>query len=274
LTARCDGVKFLLPLLPSAIEFPYPPMTTAAAVLKAPVYRVLIVDDDPVICATLAGYFEQAGYAVVEAKDAAEARQAMQRNSIDLVLLDVGLPEEDGFSLIREIRQHSELPVIFVSSRDQDLDRILGLELGADDYVVKPFNAREVVVRARNLLRRSLVHSLGRQNTDEDPACREFAGWTLDLRQRCLLTTGGDHVALTRGEFNLLEALTARPGRALSRDALLDHVSNRDWHPSDRTVDVLIGRLRQKLGDDSRAPRLIITLHGVGYLFAAAVQTH
>lgn len=245
-------------------------MVIVAAELKVPVSRVLIVDDDPVTRATLAGYFEQAGYAIAEAEDAAEARQVMGRETIDLVLLDVGLPGEDGFSLIREIRRHSELPVIFVSGRDQDLDRILGLELGADDYVVKPFNAREVVVRARNLLRRSL----GRQGPDEEPERRDFAGWSLDLRRRCLLTPGGDRVELTRGEFNLLEALTAKPGRALSRDALLDHVSNRDWHPSDRTVDVLIGRLRQKLGDDPRAPRLIITLHGVGYLFGARIQNH
>ncbi len=245
-------------------------MITAASAPEATIYRVLIVDDDPVTCATLAGYFEQAGYAITEAKDALEARQAMRRETIDLVLLDVGLPGEDGFSLIRDIRRHSELPVIFVSGRDQDLDRILGLELGADDYVVKPFNAREVVVRARNLLRRSL----GRQDDDEGPVRRDFAGWSLDLRRRCLLTPGGERVELTRGEFDLLEALTAKPGRALSRDALLDHVSKRDWQPSDRTVDVLIGRLRQKLGDDPRAPQLIITLHGVGYLFGASVQTH
>jgi two-component system torCAD operon response regulator TorR len=255
-------------------------MHSAVSALQPPRPRILIVDDDPVICATLAGYFEQAGYAILEASDTAQARQAMQQASIDLILLDVGLPGEDGFSLIREIRQHSQLPVIFVSSRDQDLDRILGLELGADDYVVKPFNPRELVVRARNLLRRTLGgqtpggHAMTGQDPANETAQRDFEGWSLDLNRRCLLASDGTRVTLTRGEFNLLEALTAHPGRTLSRDALLDHVSNRDWSPSDRTVDVLIGRLRHKLGDDPRAPRLIMTMHGVGYLFAAAVQAH
>jgi two-component system torCAD operon response regulator TorR len=230
-------------------------------------WRVLVVDDDPVTCATLAGYFEQAGYRVAEAHDGAGARLALGRGPVDLVLLDVGLPDEDGFSLIREIRRRSDLPVIFVTSRDQDLDRILGLELGADDYVVKPFNARELVVRARNLLRRAQ----GRSDPGV-PERRVFGDWSLDLRERCLWGADGRRIALTRGEFDLLAALTAQPGRALSRDALLGQVSKRDWLPSDRTVDVLIGRLRQKLGDDPRAPRLIMTLHGVGYLFAGKVQ--
>lgn len=192
------------------------------------------------------------------------------RQSVDLVLLDVGLPGEDGYSLMREIRRHSQLPVIFVSGRHQDVDRILGLEFGADDYVGKPFNAREVLVRARNLLRRAK----GQADTDQEPARRSFADWSLDLHQRCLLAADGQRISLTRGEFNLLDLLTAKPGRALSRDALLDHSSNRDWHPYDRTVDVLIGRLRRKLGDDPRAPQLIITLQGVGYLFAAKVHSH
>ncbi|NBC47193.1 MAG: response regulator [Gammaproteobacteria bacterium] len=235
---------------------------------QLPNNRVLIVDDDPVTCATLAGYFEQDGYVVAEAGDAAQARDTMARQSVDLVLLDVGLPGEDGYSLMREIRQHSQLPVIFVSGRAEDVDRILGLEFGADDYIGKPFNARELLVRARNLLRRVK----GQTDKDEKPIRRNFVDWSLDLHQRCLLATDGQRINLTRGEFNLLEALTARPGRALSRDALLDHVSNRDWHPSDRTVDVLIGRLRRKLGDDPRAPRMIITMQGVGYLFAAKVH--
>ncbi len=236
---------------------------------RQPTNRVLIVDDDPVTCATLAGYFEQDGYLVAEAGDAAQARDTMARQSVDLVLLDVGLPGEDGYSLMREIRRHSQLPVIFVSGRVEDVDRILGLEFGADDYVGKPFNAREVLVRARNLLRRVKAQT----DKDQEPGRRDFADWSLDLHQRCLLAVDGQRINLTRGEFNLLEVLTARPGRALSRDTLLDHLSNRDWHPYDRTVDVLIGRLRRKLGDDPRAPQLIITLQGVGYLFAAEVHS-
>ncbi|MGB5831402.1 MAG: response regulator transcription factor [Thiohalocapsa sp.] len=243
-------------------------MVKTKPVSSAAAHQILIVDDDPVTCATLTGYFEQAGHRVAEAHDGAEARLALLRGPVDLVLLDVGLPDEDGFGLIQAIRRDSDLPVIFVTSRDEDYDRILGLELGADDYVVKPFNAREVVVRARNLLRRAA----GRQEGPGASECRGFGDWTLDLGHRCLWTRAGERVALTRGEFNLLAALTAVPGRALSRDALLDHVSSRDWQPSDRTVDVLIGRLRQKLGDDPKAPRLIMTLHGVGYLFAGPVQ--
>ncbi|MBK1650264.1 response regulator [Rhabdochromatium marinum] len=235
--------------------------------------HILIVDDDPVTCASLSGYFEQDGYAVDEAGDAEEARATMAQKRIDLMLLDVGLPGEDGFSLIREIRQHSQMPVIFVSSRDHDVDRILGLEFGADDYVVKPFNARELLVRARNLLRRTRVRADSEANSGQDqPRHRNFGDWSLDLHQRCLLAADGQSVALTRGEFSLLEVLTAKPGRALSRDALLDHLNNRDWQPSDRTVDVLISRLRRKLGDNPRAPQLIMTIQGLGYLFKAKVN--
>ncbi|MCB1716763.1 MAG: response regulator [Candidatus Competibacteraceae bacterium] len=231
-------------------------------------YTVLIVDDDLVTCTTLRGYFEQAGYRVQEAYDCGGARQILQSQPVELILLDVGLPDEDGFNLMREIRRDSDLPVIFVTSHIGDIDRIVGLELGADDYIIKPFNARELVVRVKNLLRRTYD---SRPTTAT--ARKNFNGWTLELQRRRLLAPDGSDVMLTRAEFDLLAALVANAGRAMSRDALLNHISQRDWTPVDRTVDVLVGRLRHKLGDNPKTPELIVTLHGVGYLFAARVNS-
>ncbi|MBP2303186.1 two-component system torCAD operon response regulator TorR [Azospirillum picis] len=214
---------------------------------------------------SIASYFEREGYRVSTASDAKSLRLLLAREKVDLVLLDIRLPDQDGLSLIRDLRAESNLPVIFVTGRDDEIDRVVGLELGADDYVTKPFSPRELLARVRTVLRRSSDSSrVGQQ--------RQFAGWTVDLTQRSLTSPRGEEVRLTRGEFDLLAALLRHPGQVLSRDVLLDAVSHRDVGPNDRTVDVLVARLRRKIEVDPADPQLIVTEHGIGYRFTPSAR--
>ena len=226
-------------------------------------FHVLIVEDDQVTRAKLAGYLEAAGYRVSEAADGAEMRRTMREDPADLILLDINLPGEDGLELTREIRARSETGIMLVSGRTDDVDRIVGLEMGADDYVTKPFNPRELLARAKNLLRRTA--GAARAQTP----VRNFAGFHFDLRTRRLIDPSGGRIPLTRAEFELLSAFTARPGEVLSRDRLLDSITHRSWDPNDRTVDVLVRRLRRKIETDPKQPDFILTAHGEGYVFAA-----
>lgn len=230
-----------------------------------PPMHILVVEDDPVTRATLVAYFETAGCRVDAVADGAGLWQGLDRAPIDLVLLDVMLPGEDGFWLLRELRKSSEVAVIMVTGKTDDVDRILGLELGAHDYVTKPFNARELLARAKNLIR------LNRAARAADPEHSHigFDGWVLDLGARRLTAPSGADVPLTRAEFDLLSTLVAHAGKVMSRDSLLDDVSHRDWEPVDRTIDVLVGRIRRKIEDDPKQPRRLITVHGIGYLFTA-----
>ncbi|KIZ34419.1 MULTISPECIES: response regulator [Rhodopseudomonas] len=230
--------------------------------------HLVVVDDEPVARESLAAYLEREGFRVTMSKDIRDLRGVLDREPVDLILLDIRLPGEDGLSFLRKLRSRSDLPVIFVTGRGDEVDRVIGLELGADDYVTKPFAHRELLARIRTLLRRT---SQGFRS--ERPDCaRHFAGWTLDLSKRCLTATDGEEVRLTRGEFDLLAALVRSPGQVLSRDTLLDESGHRDGAPNDRTVDVLIARLRRKIEVDSADPRLIVTEHGVGYRFAGPVS--
>lgn len=230
--------------------------------------HILVVEDDATSRITLAGYFEKEGFRVTEAEDGDAMRDAFAAGDVDLVMLDIRLPGDDGLTLLKEIRQKSDIGVIMVTGRSDDVDRVVALEIGADDYVVKPFNPRELLARAKNLLRRTEAARLA----DRDARVRHFAGWTLDLDMRRLVSETGEDVRLTRGEFELLAALTAHPGRVLTRDNLLDYLNHREWDPSDRTVDVLIGRLRRKIEDDPKDPSMIVTVHGVGYVFTGALN--
>ena len=227
--------------------------------------HVLVVEDDDVTRARLAGYLEVAGYRVSEARDGQELRQVMLHDPVNLVLLDINLPGEDGLDLTRSIRASSDVAIILVTGRTDDVDRILGLELGADDYVTKPFNPRELLARIKSLLRRVRVRS------HADTGQRRFAGWCFNTRSRRLESPVGERVGLTRAEFELLKALTSRPGNVLSRDRLLRAITHRKWDPGDRTVDVLVQRLRRKLEADTRRPELIVTCRGEGYMFGAEV---
>ncbi|MFR0688888.1 response regulator [Enterobacterales bacterium AE_CKDN230030158-1A_HGKHYDSX7] len=237
--------------------------------------RVLIVDDDPVVRELLQAYLGEEGFEVLGASTAeqaeatlADAEQAEQ--PIDLVMLDIRLPGKDGLTLTRELRVRSEVGIILITGRNDDIDRIVGLECGADDYVIKPLNPRELVSRAKNLIRR-VRHA--RQPAAAVPGSRQhhkrFAHWTLDPDRRRLIDRDGSETPLTHGEFQLLGVFLRNTGHTLSRDQLMDQIRNREWLPNDRSIDVLVGRLRRKLRDDPAEPELIITIHGAGYLFTA-----
>ena len=228
--------------------------------------HVLIVEDDEVTRAKLAGYLETAGHRISEAADGRQTREALAREAVDLVLLDINLPGEDGLDLTRFIRSRSDVGIILVTGRTDDVDRIVGLEIGADDYVTKPFNPRELLARVKTVLRRA------RPGERAEAPVKTFAGWSFDTRTRRLTSSAGQRVSLTRAEYELLSALTARPGVVLTRDRLLGQITQRTWDRSDRTVDVLVRRLRKKLEADPKTPELIITAHGEGYIFAADVD--
>ncbi len=191
-------------------------------------------------------------------------RRVFSRGDVDVVMLDINLPNEDGLSLLRELRRQSEVGIILVTGRQDVVDRIVALELGADDYVTKPYNMRELLPRAKNLARRVAG---ARTNSPDEPK-KQFDGWTLDIPHWTLTSPEGEEVRLTRAEFELLATFVANRGRVLTRDGLIDHVSHRDRDPLDRTIDVLVGRLCRKIEKDPTSPRRIITVHGVGYVFA------
>ncbi|MGV8842663.1 MAG: response regulator [Pseudomonas sp.] len=233
--------------------------------------RVLIVDDDPVIRELLASYLLRDGYQVHCAETAEQAETSLQEYPVDLVMLDIRLPGKDGLTLTRELRVRSEVGIILITGRDDEIDRIVGLECGADDYVVKPFNPRELVSKAKNLVRR-VRHAQALQPQSETRQLKYFGDWVLDVDRRRLVAADGSEGLLTQGEFQLLSVLLRNAGHTLSRDQLMDQIRNREWLPNDRSIDVLVGRLRRKLNDDPADPQLIITIHGTGYLFSAVVS--
>jgi two-component system OmpR family response regulator len=233
-------------------------MVSAASVL-------LVVDDDPAIRELVRRYFQANDFVVHEAGDAASARAVLGREPVALVLLDLGLPGEDGLTLARYLREHWRGAVIIVSGRGDPVDRVVGLEVGADDYVAKPFDLRELLARVRSVLRRV--------RTAPAPASEIlcFAGFRLEPGARRLLDAKGEEVVLTTGEFELLHAFVGQPQRVLTRDALMQQIHGRDSGPYDRAIDVQVSRLRQKIEADAANPVLIRSVRGVGYLFAAAV---
>lgn len=229
---------------------------------------ILIVDDDADIRSLLADYLSQQDLHVLTAADGEQMQQVLDDNPVDLVVLDLNLPGTDGLALCRNLRAHSALPVIMLTARSAALDRIIGLEMGADDYLGKPFEPRELLARIRSVLRRSD----GGSSSDVEHAPQlQFAGWTLDLAARQLRRADGVVVVLSAGEFRILKTLLERPNRVLSRDQLLSLSQGREAEPFDRSIDLHISRLRQKLGDDARAPQLIKTLRNEGYMLCATV---
>ena len=231
-------------------------------------FHIIITEDEPVTRAKLAGYFENEGYRVSEAANGDEMIALLEREDADLVLLDINLPGEDGLFLTRWLRGQSDIGIILVTGRSDEVDRIVGLEMGADDYVTKPFNYRELLARVKNLLRRATAA----RRAGRDERLRQFAGWRFDLDTRKLTSPGGKKVELTRAEYELLAALIRHPGVVMSRDRLLDCIFHRKWDTNDRTIDVLVRRLRQKIEENPAAPEIITTAYGEGYLFAARVS--
>lgn len=232
--------------------------------------QVLVVDDDPEITAMLSRYLGGQGLHVRVAADGAQLRAAMQPPDFDVVLLDLGLPDEDGLGLMRELRSAWNGPVIIVSGRGESVERVVGLELGADDYVSKPFDLRELLARIRSVLRRAQSAPTPAPRTDGNTF--SFDGMQLDTAARQLRGRDGEDINLTGGEFEMLQALLEQPHRVLSRDQLMNAVHGRDSGPFDRSIDMQIGRLRRKVELDPANPRLIKAVRGAGYLFAGKVQ--
>lgn len=235
--------------------------------------HILVVDDDPRIRQMLTRYFEQEGYRISAAADGAAMRAQLRDNSIDIILLDVVMPGEDGLTLAREVRATSNVGIIMLTGRDDVLDRVVGLEMGADDYVAKPFHLREVLARVKSVLRRRGPAPA------QPPAQREvvndvirFDGWRLDTGRRQLVSPKGQDIALTTGEFDLLVALAKYPGRVFGRDTLMDLTRGRSWEAFDRTIDAQIARLRKKIEADPKNPRLVKSVRGVGYVFTGKVD--
>jgi two-component system torCAD operon response regulator TorR len=228
---------------------------------------VAVVDDEPLIQATLTAYFQNAGFGVRAIDTADGLRRLMQRERVDFILLDIRLPDGDGLALMRDIRAESDVPVILVTGCADEADRIIGLEFGADDYITKPFSPREVLARVNTVLRRTRFAPEAARKS----RVRHFAGWCLDLEQHRLTAPSGEVVRLTAAEFEILSALVCHPGRIMSRNDLLDVMASRQWDQNDRTVDVLVGRVRRKIETDPGKPKLIVTEYGLGYVFAEKV---
>jgi len=240
--------------------------------LSAPAH-ILVVDDEPEVRRLLEAGLKAEGYAVSEAADGAGLLAILEKKPVDLITLDLRLGGEDGFNLAREVRAKNNVPIIMISGKGDMIDRVVGLELGADDYIAKPFHMREVLARVRAVLRR--YETQGSEAARVSPAEKtrrfEFDGWLLDAGRRALVNPEGKDCELTTAEFNLLLLLVERPGRVLSRDELMDLLKGHDWTPLDRSIDGLVARLRKKI-ERGEVPQLVKTVRGVGYVFAAQVR--
>ncbi len=233
------------------------------------VQRLLVVDDDVDIRTLLAEQLSKAGFAVSTAGDAVEMRRVLEREHVDLVVLDLNLPKEDGLTLCRDLRARSSTPVIMLTARGEPIDRIVGLEMGADDYLTKPFEPRELLARIRNVLRRTEALPANLEPVGGGKA--KFAGWTLELQKRHLVDPEGRVIVLSGSEFRLLRVFVSHPNRVLTREQLVALSSGRSYESQQRAIDLQISRLRGKLGDDLTGSPLIKTVRNEGYVLAAAV---
>ena len=229
---------------------------------------ILVVDDDPDMRKMICKALTREGFRSEEAGNGAQMRKSLADRSIDLVILDLMLPDEDGFSLARSIRSQSNLPIIMLTGRDDIVDKVVGLEVGADDYMTKPFHPRELSARVRTVLRRSQSMAAPLTGTTKQAIDTvRFGEWTLNLTGFKLLNPNGDEVSLTTYEFQVLSVLATHPNKVLTRDQILDSVADREWTPFDRSIDVLIGKIRKKLNDDPNRPSFIKTIRNMGYMF-------
>ena len=233
--------------------------------------HLLIVEDDELVQSLLAAYMQNEGFKVSLAVNGKEMLACIDSESIDLILLDLGLPDEDGLVLARQVRARSSLPIIVLTARKEQKDRLAALEIGADDYLTKPFDPEELVLRVRNMLGRTDSGTADEILRDRMEVFR-FQGWTLDSGGHSLIDGKNQKVSLTRAEFNLLGALVRAPNRVLSRDYLLDAVSQDADAPTDRLIDVLVSRVRKKIEKDPKKPKIITTVVGCGYKFSAQLK--
>lgn len=239
---------------------------------------ILVVDDEEPVRALLRECFELDGYRVLEAKDGDQLFARLENEAVDLITLDINLGGENGFDLARKVRASRNLPIVMITGKGDTIDRVVGLELGADDYIAKPFHVREVQARVRAVLRR-YVGSNGTAAAAAAPDATAnvgtrfaFSSWVMDTARRELRSTSGEIKELTTAEFNMLAMFLERPSRVLSRDNIMDLLKGHEWSPFDRSIDSLIVRLRRKIEADPETPQLIKTVRGVGYVFAAQVS--
>jgi two-component system, OmpR family, response regulator len=231
--------------------------------------RILVVDDDVHICRLLSRMLIAEGYGVETVTNGQAMWRILRTQTFDLIILDLRLPGgEDGLALARRLRTESDVPLVMLTGKGEPIDKVVGLEIGADDYVTKPFDRHELIARIRSILRRSELRNPITNGFDRAMSVIKFAGWTLDLGRGELTAPEGQKIEFTGFEFDLLSVLAQRPGRLVSREELLELIASRHWNPSDRSIDVHIAKIRRKLRDDPRRPRLIKTVRGRGYMFA------
>jgi two-component system OmpR family response regulator len=232
--------------------------------------HILVVDDDAEIRALLLEYLQKQGYRVSAVADGKAMRSAIEVAKPDVIVLDLMMPGEDGLSLCRDVRARSDVPIIMLTARGDETDRIVGLEMGADDYLPKPFNPRELLARIKSVLRRA--RAVPDNLRPPDAASYRFAGWSLDVATRNLAAPDRVVVALSGTEYRLLRVFLDHPNRVLTRDQLIDFMLSRDAAPFDRAIDVQVSRLRHRLRDDAKEPVIIKTVRGQGYVLAAHVE--
>lgn len=230
-------------------------------------YQVLVVEDEDVTRFNLRSLFEAEGYTVFEAVDGDSMAEQLKINVINLVIMDINLPGKNGLLLARELTANKDLGLIFLTGRDSDIDKILGLEIGADDYLTKPFNPRELTIRARNILNR-----IGQTNTESVQSIINFNQWSLDGNSRQMTSPEGKIIAIPRGEYRALSLLIKNAGKIISRQELIKAMTGRDLRSNDRTVDVTIRRLRKHFELNINTPELINTIHGEGYRFVGTLD--
>ena len=251
------------------------PVDRGESAMNSPSAHILVVDDDVQIRRLLRRCFEGEGYVVSEAGDGEELRKKIGETKFDLITLDLTLPGQDGLTLAREIRSKSNVPIIMVTGKGDMIDRVVGLEVGADDYISKPFHLREVLARVRSVLRRSELASdqqTTSTTTQTGSMTYRFGDWTLDLAKRELKDADDKPQDLTTAEFGLLEMFVTNPQKVLSRDRIMDLLKGREWTPLDRAIDTQVARLRKKIERNPREPNTIKTIRGVGYMFAQDVE--
>ena len=234
--------------------------------------QILIVEDEAVTRSTLKNIFEAEGYDVFEASDGAAMNAILVKQQIDLVIMDINLPGKNGLMLARELRENTKVALMFLTGRDNEVDKILGLEIGADDYITKPFNPRELTIRARNLLQRTMLEEQALNKEGNQVEQYRFNGWKLDVNSRSLISPEGEENKLPRSEFRALQHFCENPGKIQTRETLLLKMTGRELRSHDRTVDVTIRRIRKHFEDHPSTPEIIVTIHGEGYRFCGELE--
>tara|TARA_R110001583_G_scaffold423_6_gene4018 strand:- start:4162 stop:4878 length:717 start_codon:yes stop_codon:yes gene_type:complete len=234
--------------------------------------NILVVEDELVTRSTLKSVFEAEGYNVFEANDGTEMHQILNENDINLIIMDINLPGKNGLLLAREIREHKNIALIFLTGRDNEVDKILGLEIGADDYITKPFNPRELTIRARNLLTRTMQDNLYFEQVRQKVENYKFSGWTLEIDSRSLISPNGELFKLPRSEFRAILHFIENPGKIQTRADLLMKMTGRELKAHDRTVDVTIRRIRKHFETVPESAEIISTIHGEGYRFCGELE--